>query len=191
GSPRATRSSRRSAQARCRRAAARRRLDRVHAASRRTRGRPGDGDRALASGCVTTALPPPPEGSFASDNAAGVSPEVLDALAAANRGPALAYGDDDWTRRAQAAVRDLFDAPVETALCWGGTGANVVGLATVLQPWQAVICPDSAHIVTDECGAPARFTGASVLPVAHVGGKLLPESIDPYVQWLGSEHHPQ
>jgi threonine aldolase len=140
---------------------------------------------------VTTALPPAPAGSFASDNAAGVSPEVLDALAAANHGPALAYGDDAWTRRVEAAMRDLFDAPVETVLCWGGTGANVVGLATVLQPWQAVICPDSAHIVTDECGAPARFTGASVLPVAHVHGKLLPESIDPYVQWLGSEHHPQ
>jgi threonine aldolase len=142
-------------------------------------------------GHVTTDLPPPPAGSFASDNAAGVSPEVLDALAAANRGPALAYGDDDWTRRAEAAMRDLFDAPVETALCWGGTGANVVGLATVLQPWQAVVCASSAHLVTDECGALARFTGSSTLPVAHHDGKLAPEAIDPYLQWQGSEHHPQ
>jgi threonine aldolase len=142
-------------------------------------------------GHVTTDLPPPPAGSFASDNAAGVSPEVLDALVAANRGPALAYGDDDWTRRAESAMRDLFDAPVETALCWGGTGANVVGLATVLQPWQAVVCASSAHLVTDECGALARFTGSSTLPVAHHDGKLAPEAIDPYLQWQGSEHHPQ
>lgn len=140
---------------------------------------------------MTTDLPPPPAGSFASDNAAGVSPEVLDALAAANRGPALAYGDDEWTRRAEAAMRDLFGAPVETVLCWGGTGANVVGLATVLQPWQAVVCTSSAHLVTDECGALARFTGSSIVPVDHHDGKLAPDAIDPYLQWLGDEHHPQ
>jgi len=115
----------------------------------------------------------------------------MDALAAANEGAALAYGDDDWTRRAEAALRDAFDAPVESLLCWGGTGANVVGLATVLQPWQAVITTDSAHIVVDECGAPARFTGATVVPVPHDEGKLTPDSLDPYLQWLGSEHHPQ
>jgi threonine aldolase len=130
-------------------------------------------------------------GSFASDNAAGVSPEVLEAIVAANEGAALAYGDDPWTRRAEDALRDLFDAPVESLLCWGGTGANVVGLATLLQPWQAVIAPASAHIVTDECGAPARFTGASVVPVDHDDGKIVPGSLDPYLHWLGDEHHPQ
>ena len=135
--------------------------------------------------------PTPPEGSFASDNAAGVSPEVLDALVAANAGPALAYGEDPLTRRAEATLRELFDAPVETLFCWGGTGANVVGLATVLQPWQAVICAEVAHIVVDECGAPARFTGATIAPVAHTDGKLAPGAIAPYLHWLGSEHHPQ
>jgi threonine aldolase len=140
---------------------------------------------------VTTELPPPPVGSFASDNAAGVCPEVIEALVAANQGAAPAYGDDPWTRRAETALRDLFEAPVESLLCWGGTGANVVGLATLLQPWQAVISAASAHIVTDECGAPARFTGATVVPVPHDDGKIGPQSIDPYLQWLGSEHHPQ
>ena len=99
-------------------------------------------------------LPPAPLGSFASDNAAGVSPEVMEALAAANHGPALAYGQDRWTDDAVARIRDLFDAPVEVVMCWGGTGANVVGLATLLQPWQSVLCTDTAHIVVDECGAP-------------------------------------
>ncbi|MDZ7676043.1 MAG: aminotransferase class V-fold PLP-dependent enzyme [Acidimicrobiales bacterium] len=140
---------------------------------------------------MTTDLPTPPTATFASDNAAGVSPEVMDALAEANAGTALAYGDDPWTRRASDAIRDLFDAPVETLLCWGGTGANVVGIASVVQPWQAVIAADTAHIVVDECGAPARFTGASIVPVPADEGKLVPASIDPYLQWLGSEHHPQ
>ena len=86
--------------------------------------------------------PRPPDGSFASDNSAGVSSEVIEALAAAYLGPALGYGDDPWTRRAEALLRERFDAPVTTLACWGGTGANVVGLSTVLQPWEAVICAD-------------------------------------------------
>lgn len=136
-------------------------------------------------------LPEPPVCSFASDNAAGVSPEVMQALVAANTPAALAYGDDRWTAEAVGAFRDLYEAPVEVLWAWGGTGANVVGLACLLQPWQAVICVDSAHIVVDECGAPARFTGATIVPVAHERGKLTPAAIEPYLQWQGSEHHPQ
>lgn len=136
-------------------------------------------------------LPRPPEGSFASDNAAGVDPVALDAIVAANRGPALAYGDDPWTAQAVADLRALFDAPVEVVLCWGGTGANVVGLATLLQPWQAVLCAQTAHIVVDECGAPARFTGSTITPVRAPHGKLRVGDLEPYLQWQGSEHHPQ
>jgi len=136
-------------------------------------------------------LPPPPLGSFASDNAAGVCPEVMEALIAANVGTALAYGEDGWTRRARSDLRDVFDASVRSYFCWGGTGANVVGLASVLEPWQAVLCADSAHIVVDECGAPARFTGATVVPIQTGDGKLTPEQIEPWIHWRGSEHHPQ
>lgn len=136
-------------------------------------------------------LPPPPAASFASDNAAGVAPQVMDALVAANTGPALAYGDDRWTAAAVEDLRTAFDAPVEVVPCWGGTGANVVGLASVLQPWEAVICTDTAHIVTDEAGAPARFTGASLVPVAHDDGKLRPEAVEPFLHWRGEVHHPQ
>jgi threonine aldolase len=138
-----------------------------------------------------TDLPPPPASSFASDNAAGVSPEVMAALAEANRGPALAYGEDPWSARAVAALQELFDAPVEALACWGGTGANVVGLASVLQPWQAVVAVDTAHIVVDECGAPTRFSGSPILTVAHDGGKLRPEAVEPVLGWQGVEHHPQ
>lgn len=140
---------------------------------------------------TSSALPPAPATSFASDNAAGVSPEVMAALVAANDGSALAYGDDRWTEAATADLRAAFDAPVEVLPCWGGTGANVVGLATVLQGWQSVVCTDTAHIVVDECGAPARFTGSTISPVPHVDGKLVPEAVAPFLDWLGSEHHPQ
>lgn len=136
-------------------------------------------------------LPPPPVGSFVSDNAAGVSPEVMEALAAANVGTAMAYGDDDWTRRAQARLREVFDAPVHSYFCWGGTGANVVGLASVLRPWQAVLTAASAHIVVDECGAPARFTGSTIVPIPTDDGRLSPDLLAPWLQWQGSEHHPQ
>ena len=137
------------------------------------------------------ALPEPPASSFASDNYAGASPEVMAALAAVNEGPAPAYGADPHTDSAVEAFRELFGLPVEVRFCWGGTGANVVGLASVLQGWQSVITVDSAHIVVDECGAPARFTGATVTPVPAVDGKLVPEAVAPFLEWQGVEHHPQ
>lgn len=148
-------------------------------------------DAPTTLAAAASGLPPAPGGSLASDNAAGVAPEVMEALAAANEGPALAYGQDRWTEAATAALQDLVGAPAEVLLCWGGTGANVVGLATVVQPWQSVLCVDSAHIVVDECGAPARFTGATITTVPEVDGKLEPDALTPYLHWLGTEHHPQ
>lgn len=132
-----------------------------------------------------------PLGSFASDNSAGASPSVLDALARANEGPSLAYGDDPWTRRAHAAMDDLFATHVETLLCWGGTGANVVGLASVLQPHQCILAADSAHIVVDECGAPVRFSGSTIQTVPNREGKLTVDSLEQFTHWIGVEHHPQ
>jgi threonine aldolase len=140
---------------------------------------------------VTTIDLPPPASSFASDNAAGVAPEVLDALVAANTPAALAYGSDRWTEELTGRFRTLFDAPVEVLLCWGGTGANVVGLASVMQPHHAIVCAESAHIVVDECGAPARFTGAMVLTEPAPDGKLTPAAIERRTEWIGVEHHPQ
>lgn len=140
---------------------------------------------------TAAALPPPPRSSFASDNAAGVAPEVLDALVAANTPAALAYGADRWTEKLTGRFRELFGAPVEVLLCWGGTGANVVGLASVLQPQQAVICTDAAHIFVDECGAPTRFTGSMLLPEPAPDGKLTPAAVEHRLEWLGDEHHPQ
>jgi len=76
-------------------------------------------------------------------------------------------------------------------LCWGGTGANVVGLASVLRPHHAVICTDSAHIFVDECGAPTRFTGCMIMAEPAPDAKLTPAAIERRLSWLGDEHHPQ
>src|SRR5262245_28677647 len=91
-------------------------------------------------------FPPPPAVTFASDNAAAVHPKVMEALAAANRGHAIAYGNDALTRRLRNAMRERFDAPVEALPVWGGTGANVVSLACLVRASDAVLCTDSAHI---------------------------------------------
>ncbi|HEX5095375.1 MAG TPA: beta-eliminating lyase-related protein, partial [Acidimicrobiia bacterium] len=115
-----------------------------------------------------------PTVTFASDNAATVHPAVMDALAAANHGHAIAYGDDVWTGRLRESLRTIFGAPVEALPVWGGTGANIVGLAGMVQASDAIVCPDSAHIHVDEAGAPERMAGVKLLPVPTVDGKLRP-----------------
>ena len=129
--------------------------------------------------------------SFASDNASGVHPAVMDALIAANVDHALAYGDDAWTERATRHFRDVLGAPVEVCFVWGGTGANVVSLQSLLQPWSAVVCTANAHIAVDECGAPERFTGSKLLTFPSVDGKLTPADVEAAQVGRGDEHHAQ
>ena len=129
--------------------------------------------------------------SFASDNASGVHPAVMAALVAANEGDALAYGADAWTARATQRFRELFGAPVEVLFVWGGTGANVVGLQSLLRPWEAVVCTESAHVNVDECGAPERFIGSKLLAFASENGKLRPEHVRAALVGRGDEHHAQ
>ena len=134
---------------------------------------------------------PAPVTSFASDNAAGVHPAVMEALVAANRGSALAYGADEWTRRLDLRFSELFDRDVVVALCWGGTGANVVALQSLLRPWQGVVCAETAHIAVDECGAPERFTGSKLIDLPSPDGKLRPEQVREQLHVVGDEHHVQ
>jgi threonine aldolase len=115
----------------------------------------------------------------------------MEALVAANVDHALAYGADPWTGRATERLRTLFGAPVEVAFVWGGTGANVVALQTLLRPWEAVVCTDAAHVNTDECGAPERFTGSKLLAYPAADGKLRPEHVDAALVGRGDEHHVQ
>ena len=129
--------------------------------------------------------------SFASDNNAGVHPEVIEALKNANQGHVIAYGDDPYTEAARNKLKQLFGGDVEVFFVYNGTGANVLGLSSVLDSYQAVICADTAHIQTDECGAPEKFTGSKLLTVPTTDGKLTLEGISKHMHGIGFEHHVQ
>lgn len=137
------------------------------------------------------ALPQAPARRFASDNAAGAHPAVMDALLRCNDGHQLAYGADDYTLQAESAFNGLFDRDVVTRFVYGGTGANVFALACMLQPAQAVICTDWSHITVDETGAPERLLGAKLIDLPSPNAKLVPNQIRDQAHLLGSEHHVQ
>jgi threonine aldolase len=128
---------------------------------------------------------------FASDNYAGVHPEILDAIAAANQGHQIAYGEDVYTARLQQVFGEHFGEGVEVFPVFNGTGANVVGLQSMLPRWGAVICAKTAHINTDEAGAPERVAGIKLLPVETPDGKLTAELIDREAWGWGDEHRAQ
>lgn len=135
---------------------------------------------------------PAPRCSFASDNAAAVDPLVLHALEAANVGHALAYGDDDHTRRATQQLCELFGREVGVFFVWNGSGANVMSLASMWRPAGAIVCTDIAHINIDETAAPEKVVGAKLLGVPSTSGKLQPAQIDVIARnGLGVQHHPQ
>jgi threonine aldolase len=144
-------------------------------------------------GCRTVAAPDlSARHVFASDNVAGVHPKILDAIATANSGHAIAYGDDPWTERAVARLRDVLSAPeAEVVLTFNGTGANVVGLASLLRPYEAVLCTTYAHILVDECGAPTRFSGSTLVPLPSDDGRIDPALVEAQLHGVGDQHRVQ
>lgn len=128
---------------------------------------------------------------FASDNYSGVHPEVLQALAEANLGHQTAYGEDQYTARLSEVIKEHFGSQAEVFPVFNGTGANVVGLTSMMPRWGAVICSNLAHIHTDEGGAPERVSGLKLFTVEHQNGKLTPESIATQVFGIGDEHRAQ
>ncbi|MDO8364812.1 MAG: beta-eliminating lyase-related protein [Actinomycetota bacterium] len=136
-------------------------------------------------------MPPAPERAFASDNAAGAHPAVVQAVVDANEGHALAYGADRWTEEAQARFRDLFGPTSEAYLVWNGTGANVMALATMAHPAECVVCSEWAHIAVDEAGAPERALGAKLLTLPAPTAKLVPAQLQALAHLQGVQHHAQ
>ncbi len=128
---------------------------------------------------------------FASDNNAGVHPEILQAITDCNSGHVVGYGDDDFTRKAAAKIREHFGENTEAYFVFNGTAANVVGLRNMTQSFNSIICAESAHIQEDECGAPEFFTGCKLLPMETVNGKISIESIEPHIRGIDFEHHSQ
>jgi threonine aldolase len=128
---------------------------------------------------------------FASDNYAGVHPEVLAALALANGGHQVAYGGDAYTVGLQDLFRRHFGPAAEVFPVFNGTGANVTGLQALTERWGAVICAESAHINVDECGAPERVGGLKLLTVPTPDGKLTAGLIDRQAWGFDDEHRAQ
>ncbi|MGH3641617.1 MAG: threonine aldolase family protein [Mycobacterium sp.] len=139
----------------------------------------------------TLRLHDPEYRGFASDNYAGIHPEVLAAIAAANEGHQVAYGDDLYTARLQEVMAEHFGADVEAFPVFNGTGANVLGLQSMLPRWGAVICTQTAHVHTDENAAPERVAGLKLLTVPTPDGKLTPELVDREAWGWGDEHRAQ
>ena len=128
---------------------------------------------------------------FASDNYAGVHPDVMAAMIAANGGHQMAYGEDEYTLRLQQVMAEHFGAGVQALPVFNGTGANVVGLQAMLPRWGAVIAAGTAHINVDEGGAPEKVGGFKTLAVPTSDGKLTPELIDTEAWGFGEVHRSQ
>src|SRR5829696_6926845 len=126
--------------------------------------------------------------AFASDNYAPGLPEALEAIAAANTGHAVSYGADPVTARLAERVREHFGPEAIGFPVFNGTGANVVGLRAMLQPWQGVICAESAHLNTSEGGAPEVLGGIKLLTVPAPDGKLNTELVEQRITGIGDEH---
>jgi threonine aldolase len=128
---------------------------------------------------------------FASDNYASVHPEVMEAIARANAGHDVAYGDDATTARLADAVKDHFGSQAEAFPVFNGTGANVVALQAMTRRWEAVICAASAHVNVDEGGAPEHGAGLKLWTIPTHDGKLTPELIDSQAWGFGDVHRAQ
>jgi len=129
--------------------------------------------------------------SFASDNNAGVHPEVLEAIARANQGHVVAYGDDPYTRSAVARFEEHFGEGIDVFYTFNGTGANVLGLQALNRPYHAVLCSEHAHIYTDECGAPEKHTGCKLIPLPNPDGKITLDAVRHAYHGIGDQHHVQ
>jgi threonine aldolase len=128
---------------------------------------------------------------FGSDNHAGAHPTIMAAIASANRGPAVAYGADHHTARAIEKLKEHFGAGIDVYFVFNGTGANVIALKTLTQPFNAVICSEHAHINADECGAPENFLGCKLKTVHTADGKITIDDIGRQLEGRLDQHRVQ
>ena len=129
---------------------------------------------------------------FASDNYSGICQEAMEYLQRANSGHDCPYGDDQWTARAADKFRDLFETDCDVFFVFNGTAANSLAMATMCKSYHSIICAETGHIETDECGAPEFFShGAKILLGAGADGKLSPDAIDTLVRKRSDIHYPK
>jgi threonine aldolase len=127
---------------------------------------------------------------FASDNYSGIHPDILKAIVEANADHEISYGDDTYTQRAKKLFQDKL-GNVEVLFVFNGTGANIVSLKCCTLPFETIVCAETAHILTDECGAVFQNIGCSLMPVHTPDGKLTPELISPLLVHKGNVHSAQ
>jgi len=128
---------------------------------------------------------------FASDNNSGMHPAILQAIDDVNRGHCRGYGDDPFTEEAVQEFRKQFGRDIEVFFVFTGTGANVLGIRSVVESYNSIICAHSSHVNVDECGAPENFTGCKVETLPSEDGKIGFEQIEPLLRFHGHEHHVQ
>lgn len=135
---------------------------------------------------------PAPSYAFASDNAAPAHPEVMQAIAAVNDGPAPSYGDDAITHQAAESIKATFDSPgADVLFALTGTGANTIALASAIRPWHEILCSDISHSLVDEAGGPVRLSGAQLTKLPSDDGLIDPAELDTAVLRRGPVHHSQ
>jgi len=132
-----------------------------------------------------------PARSFASDNNASIHPEIVKAIANANQGHVVGYGDDPYTNSAVRKFQQHFGPDIDVFIVFNGTAANTLSLKALTESYHAVICAEEAHIYTDECGAPEKFTGCKLIPIPTTEGKLTVEAVRQVYHGIGDEHHVQ
>ncbi len=129
---------------------------------------------------------------FASDNYAGICPEAFAALAEANQGHQVSYGDDTWTAKASNLIRDIFETNCEVFFVFNGTSANSLSLASLCQSYHSILCHELAHVEVAECGAPEFFAnGSKVLLLPGADGKIDPKAIERAVHKRTDIHYPK
>lgn len=130
--------------------------------------------------------------TFASDNVAGLQPESLAIIQAADTGCVAAYGDDAYTQEAEIALVRFFQRKVFTYPVFNGTAANVLCLSALVKPYEAIACHGFAHADLDECNAPEFFTGgAKLIPIAGDAGKICPKALEAKIKERDDVHFPK
>ncbi len=129
--------------------------------------------------------------SFASDNYSGMHPEILHAIQQANTEHTGSYGNDPYTDQATQKFKEYFGNDIQVFFVYNGTGANVLGLSTLIKSFNSIICPDLAHINVDESTAPEKFLGCKIIGVPAPDGKLTPEAVEERIIRIQDQHHPQ
>lgn len=129
--------------------------------------------------------------SFGSDNHSGAAPQIIEALAKANEGFQIAYGDDEYSMLAINKFKEILGQNTEIFFAFNGTGANTLCLRALTSSFNSILCPVNAHINVDECAAPEKITGCKLIAIPSTDGKVNVETVRKELKGIGFQHHAQ